>query len=113
RLRQARQADRIAADQIAEVAAVGGGFGQVDAGLAPALGLEQQMLVLQQAAAAGQGGGNLAAVGVGGSRTADGVHARHQRISARADFRDWIWASVVVSVAATSRTSSMPASGAS
>ena len=63
------------------------------------------------AAPARQGGG-LALDLVGRGRAADGVHGAHQRISARAVFRAVICASVVVSVVATSRTSSMPAAGA-
>jgi hypothetical protein len=56
-LRETRQADRIAAHKIAEVRAVRFRFRQIDAGLAPAVALEDQVLVLQQAAPASQGGG--------------------------------------------------------
>src|SRR5690606_10367691 len=107
------QADRIAPHQIAEVRAVRLRLRQVDAGLAPAVALEDQVLVLQQAAPAGQGRVLVVVLhGVGRGRAADGVHGAHYRTSARADFRAAMSASVVISVAATSRTSSMPAAGA-
>ena len=62
-LGQARQADGRGADQIAQVLCAQVGVGQVDPGLVPTVPLEDQRLVLQQAAAAGQGLRGAAMVG--------------------------------------------------
>ncbi|MNE45844.1 hypothetical protein D3C80_1401520 [compost metagenome] len=120
-LGQAGQTDRVLANQVAQVRAVGGGLGQIDAGLVPAVAFEDQSFVLQQAARARQGRVLVVVVrrGVRGGRAADVVHGAHASISPQAArtlaseaARILMSASSVVSVAATSRTSSRPASGA-
>ncbi len=113
-LGETRQPDRLDADQVAKIGDVADGLRQIDAGLRPAAQFEDQRLVLQQAAAAHQGGGHARLAGlVGGGglgRTADGLHG-HDITRVRAAVRASISAGVVVSVAASSSTSSRPAFG--
>src|SRR5262249_21011721 len=90
------------------------GVGDVDAGLVPVVQLEDQRLVLQQAAPAGQRLG-LGLDRFGPGRTADVRHGRggHASPFFRARVRMAMSVGVVVSVAASKSTSSSPASGAS
>ena len=81
RFREPRNADRRLPDKVAKVRSVELRRFQVNAGLVPAAQLEEQGLVLKQAASAGQGAANAGRLALGTCRAPYAVHGHWPNLS--------------------------------